>query len=86
MLDVAAVSMALKKNGVTVERGLGSAVLGHPAVPVAWLANKLAEFGQTLAAGSVIIPGALSRAVPVEAGDLVVASFQGLRSVSVRFV
>jgi 2-keto-4-pentenoate hydratase len=86
MLDLAVVAMTLRKNGATVERGLGSAVLGHPAEPVAWLANKLAEFGQALAAGSVIIPGALSRAVPVEAGDLVVASFQGLGSVSVSFV
>src|SRR6516225_1185706 len=86
MLDLAVVAMTLKKNGATVELGLGSAVLGHPAEPVAWLANKLAEFGQALAAGSVIIPGALSRAVPVEAGDLVVASFQGLGSVNVSFV
>jgi 2-keto-4-pentenoate hydratase len=53
---------------------------------VAWLANKLAEFSQTLAAGSVVIPGALCRAIDVRAGDLIVANFEGLGSVSVRFV
>jgi 2-keto-4-pentenoate hydratase len=85
-LDLAAVAMTLQKNNAVVEQGVGSAVLGHPAEPVAWLANKLAEFSQTLAAGSVVIPGALCRAIDVRAGDLIVANFEGLGSVSVRFV
>ncbi len=85
-LDLGAAALTLEKNGAVVERGLGSAVMGHPAQPVAWLANKLAEFGQTLTAGSVIIPGALCRAVEVGAGDSIVANFEGLGSVSVRFV
>lgn len=85
-LDLAAVAMTLQKNGAVVENGVGSAVLGHPAEPVVWLANKLAEFGQTLAAGSVIIPGALCRAVDVGTGDSVIANFEGLGSVTVRFV
>jgi 2-keto-4-pentenoate hydratase len=84
--DLGPVAMTLHKNGVAVEQGLGWAVLGHPAEPVAWLANKLAEFGQTIAAASVIIPGALCRAVPVGIGDSIVASFEGLGSVNVRFV
>jgi len=85
-IDLAAVAMTLQKNGAVVEQGVGAAVLGHPAEPVAWLANKLAEFEQKLAAGSVIIPGALCRAVPVAAGDTIIAGFEGLGSVSARFV
>ena len=85
-LDLAAVAMTLQKNGAVVEQGVGVAVLGHPAEPVAWLANKLAEFEQTLAAGSVVIPGALCRAIDVKAGDTIVASFEKLGSVGVRFV
>jgi len=85
-LDLAAVAMTLQKNGAVVEQGVGAAVLGHPAEPVAWLANKLAEFEQTLAAGSVVIPGALCRAIDVKAGDTIVASFEELGSVGVRFV
>jgi 2-keto-4-pentenoate hydratase len=84
--DLASVAMRLEKNGSLVEEGAGSAVLGHPAEPVAWLANKFAEFGQSLAAGSIVIPGALCRAVPVAAGDAIEASFGPLGSVSVRFV
>jgi 2-keto-4-pentenoate hydratase len=84
--DLANVGMTLEKNGAAVEKGVGAAVLGHPAEPVAWLANKLAEFGQTLAAGSIIIPGALCRAVEVASGDSIVARFDHLGAVSVRFV
>jgi len=85
-LDLAAVAMTLQKNGAMVGQAVGSAVLGHPAEPVAWLANKLSEFGQSLAAGSIIIPGALCRAVEVRAGESIAANFEGLGSVSVRFV
>jgi len=84
--DLAKVGMTLEKNGTAVEKGVGAAVLGHPAEPVAWLANKLAEFGQTLAAGSIIIPGALCRAVEVAAGDSIIARFDHLGAVSVRFI
>ncbi|HKN12145.1 MAG TPA: 2-keto-4-pentenoate hydratase [Candidatus Binatus sp.] len=84
--DLAKVSMTLEKNGAAVESGVGAAVLGHPAEPVAWLANKLAEFGQALAAGSIIIPGALCRAVDVAAGNSIVARVDHLGTVSIRFV
>ncbi len=84
--DLAGIAMQLEKNGNVVEEGVGAAVLGHPAEPVAWLANKLAEFGQLLAAGSIVIPGALCRAVTVAAGDSITARFGPLGSVSVRFV
>jgi 2-keto-4-pentenoate hydratase len=84
--DLASVAMTLEKNGATVEQGVGAAVLGHPAEPVAWLANKLAEFGQTMPAGSIVMPGALCRAVEVTAGDLITARFGPLGAVSVKFI
>ncbi len=84
--DLASVAMTLDKNSATVEQGVGAAVLGHPAEPVAWLANKLAEFGQIVAAGSIVMPGALCRAGEVTAGDLITARFGPLGAVSVRFI
>jgi 2-keto-4-pentenoate hydratase len=84
--DLARIAMTLEKNGATVEQGVGAAVLGHPAEPVAWLANKLAEFGQIVAAGSIVMPGALCRAVEVAAGDSITARFGALGAVSVRFI
>jgi 2-keto-4-pentenoate hydratase len=77
--------MILKKNNEIIATGSGSAALGHPAEAIAWLANKLSEFGITLKKGELILPGALSGAVAVTAGDVIEADFGALGSVSVSF-
>ena len=84
--DLKLVGMILEKNGDIVQTGAGGAVLGHPAAAVAWLANAVGQFGVSLSAGDIIMPGALCGAVDVGAGDLLTASFDGLGSVSVHFV
>jgi len=85
-VDLKLIGMVMEKNGQVVQTGAGAAVLGHPANAVAWLANAIGEFGVALQAGEIVMPGALTAAVDVAAGDLVRASFDGLGSVSVRFV
>ena len=62
-----------------------SSALGHPAEAIAWLANNLHEFGITLKKDELILPGALSAAIAVKAGDYVKADFGSLGSVSVTF-
>jgi 2-keto-4-pentenoate hydratase len=84
--DLKRVGMILEKNGDIVQTGAGGAVLGHPAVAVAWLANAVGQFGVSLNAGDIVMPGALCGAVDVAAGDLLQASYDGLGTVSVRFV
>ena len=84
--DLKLIGMVLEKNGDIVQTGAGGAVLGHPAVAVAWLANALGQYGVSLNAGDIIMPGALCGAADVGAGDLLQATFAGLGSVSVRFV
>jgi 2-keto-4-pentenoate hydratase len=84
-LDLKLVGMVLEKNGEIIQTGAGAAVLGHPAAAVAWLANAVGQFGVSLEAGEIIMPGALCAAADVKAGDLIQASFDGLGSVSVRF-
>ena len=84
--DLKLVGMVLEKNGEIIQTGAGGAVLGHPAVAVAWLANAVGQFGVSLGAGEIVMPGALCAAADVAAGDLLQASFAGLGSVSVRFV
>ncbi|AQU75027.1 2-keto-4-pentenoate hydratase [Priestia megaterium] len=83
--DLRTTSMLLYKNKELVATGAGAAALGHPAHAVAWLANKLSDFDICLKAGELILPGALSAAVPVASGDVVKAEFGSLGSVSVRF-
>ena len=83
--DLRLVGMILEKNGEIINSATGAAVLGNPAQAVAWLANTLAAFDVTLKAGEVILPGALTAAITVQAGDSVRATFDHLGSVSVRF-
>ena len=46
-------------NGQEIDRGYGRDVLGHPFVPLTWLANHLAETGGALRAGDVVLTGSL---------------------------
>ena len=47
--------------------------MGDPLVALAWLSDRLIERGEQLRAGDVVITGGLTRAVPLEPGDVVVA-------------
>ncbi|MEW8970347.1 MAG: fumarylacetoacetate hydrolase family protein [Mesobacillus sp.] len=84
-VDLRSVGMTFFKNNEMVATGSGAAALGHPANAIAWLANKLHEFGITLKAGELILPGALSAAITVQEGDTVSAQFGPVGSVSVTF-
>jgi 2-keto-4-pentenoate hydratase len=84
-LDLRLVGMALSVNGELVDTGAGAAALGNPIRCVAWLANKLAEFGEYLHAGDVVLAGALHRAVSIKKGDSVIAEFDRLGAVHARF-
>jgi 2-keto-4-pentenoate hydratase len=84
-LDLRLVGLALYRNGELVETGAGAAVLGNPARCVAWLANKLAGYGEHLGAGDVVLAGALHRAVEVAPGDVFRAELSQLGAVNTRF-
>jgi 2-oxo-hept-3-ene-1,7-dioate hydratase len=76
----------LYKNGVIEETGLAAGVLNHPATGVAWLANKLAPFGEYLDAGEVVLGGSFTRPTPAVAGDTFHADYGPLGNVAFRFV
>jgi 2-oxo-3-hexenedioate decarboxylase/2-keto-4-pentenoate hydratase len=72
-------------NGVEVGQGTGADVLGHPHIPLAWLANHLAAGGKGLRAGEIVLTGSLVKTVWLEAGDHVVMELEGLGTVAVEF-
>ena len=76
----------LLKNGLIEESGLGAAVLNHPGNGVAWLANKLAPFGQRLEAGEIVLGGSFTQPVPCAEGDVFHADYGPLGSISLRFI
>jgi 2-keto-4-pentenoate hydratase len=78
--DLAGVGMTLCHNGEPVSFGAGHACLGSPVVAVAWLARTLAELGQSLPAGSLVLSGALGPMVGLDAGRLTL-NLDGIGSV-----
>jgi 2-keto-4-pentenoate hydratase len=44
-------------NGTQIGRGFGRDVLGHPFIPLAWLANHLADNDTYLRAGEIVMTG-----------------------------
>ena len=75
----------LNVNGVVEETGLAAGVQGHPAIGVAWLANKLARWGESLEAGEIVLAGSFTRPVPARAGDVFVADYGKLGQLRFQF-
>lgn len=85
-LDLRLVGVMLERNGSLVSTGAGAAALGNPVDVIAWMANKLAQYGLGLRAGDVVLPGALVVAPDVHPGEYYRATFDRLGSVSALFV
>ncbi len=84
-VDLSEATVDVFVNGKHTEQARGAEVLGNPAASVAWLANKLAEFGRRLEAGTQIMSGSLTRLYPVNRGDHVEARFVPFGAVTARF-
>ena len=85
-VDLRWVGALLYKNGVIEESGLAAAVLNHPANGVAWLANKLAPWGESLSAGEVVLAGSFTRPTTADAGDTFHVDYGPLGGIAFSFV
>ncbi|MQA34432.1 2-oxo-hept-4-ene-1,7-dioate hydratase [Modestobacter roseus] len=85
-VDLRWVSALLYRNESIEETGVAAGVLGHPAVGVAWLANKLWQHGAGLAAGEIVLAGSFTRPVWISRGDSVVCDYGTMGAISCRFV
>ncbi|MGV9541484.1 fumarylacetoacetate hydrolase family protein [Nocardia beijingensis] len=84
--DLRWISALLYRNETIEESGVAAAVLNHPATGVAWLADKLAQHGDRLEAGEIVLAGSFTRPMWVERGDTVLADYGPLGTISCRFV
>lgn len=85
-VDLRWVSALLYRNESIEDTGVAAAVLNHPAMGVAWLANKLHAHGDTLAAGDIILAGSFTKPMWVHPGDTVHADYGSLGAITCRFI
>ena len=76
----------LRQNDVVEETGLAAGVQGHPAVGIAWLANKLAPWGEHLQAGQIVLAGSFTKPVAAKVGDLFDVDYGPLGQLQLRFI
>ena len=84
-LDIYTCGMVLEVNGAVASVGAGAACLGHPLIAAAWLARTLAERGEGLRTGDVVLTGALGPMVALRPGDEIVARIGGLGAARFKF-
>ncbi|MDO5507047.1 MAG: 2-oxo-hepta-3-ene-1,7-dioic acid hydratase [Corynebacterium casei] len=84
-VDLRWVSALLYRNESIEDTGVAAAVLNHPAMGVAWLANKLHAHGETLKAGEIILAGSFTKPMWVYPGDTVHADYGELGAITCRF-
>ncbi|QGN54032.1 2-oxo-hept-4-ene-1,7-dioate hydratase [Novosphingobium sp. Gsoil 351] len=85
-IDMRWIGAMLSRNAVIEETGVAAGVLNNPANGVAWLANRLAPWGQSLKAGETVLGGSFTRPVEVKSGDVFNADFGPLGAIGFRFV
>jgi len=84
-IDLASAPASLSLNATEIDSGLGSAVMGDPAVAVAWLANAVASFGTEILPGQFVMSGSFTSAAFVHPGYHTATTISGLGDVSVAF-
>ncbi len=85
-VDLRWVGAVFYRNSEIEETGLAAGVLGHPALGIAWLANKVGQFGTVLEPGHIMLSGSFTRPVWAAKGDTLHADFGPLGSLAVQFV
>ena len=76
----------LRLNGQVEETGLAAGVQGHPAIGIAWLAEKLHPWGESLRPGQIVLAGSFTRPVPARIGDRFEADYGPLGRLDFRFI
>lgn len=84
-LDIYSAGMVMEINGQIASLGAAAAALGHPLNAAAWLAATLAQRGEPLKRGDVLLTGALGPMVAMNPGDHVRAIVGGIGEVQFTY-
>jgi 2-keto-4-pentenoate hydratase len=86
-VDLASINLMMDVDGESQTAPAGD-VMGHPAAPLAWLANKLPELrglGGSLKPGDIVITGAPVKSVAVKPGSALHATFGPFGTIDIAF-
>ena len=84
-VNLETLGMNILKNGQFIDHATGAAVMGNPVNAVVWLANALGQYNIGLKKGEFVLSGALTAALPIDAGDTFTADFAHLGAIQVTF-
>lgn len=83
--DLRWVGAITSRNGEVEETGLGAGVLNDPVESVVWLARRMAQYGQSIAPGQIILSGSFIRPVECPSGAVIHADFGAFGDVAISF-
>lgn len=83
--DLRWVGAIVTRNGIVEETGLGAGVLNDPVTSVLWLARRMADYGQSINAGDIILSGSFIRPLEAPSGTEIDADFGPFGSVQIKF-
>jgi len=83
--DLRRVGAIVKRNNVVEETGLGAGVLDDPATGIVWLVKRLAQYGQGLSKGDIVLSGSFIRPLEAPSGSFFEADFGEFGKVELSF-
>ena len=84
-VDMRWMGAIVSRNAEVEETGLGAGVLNHPARGIAWLANRLSQYGDGIEPGQIVLAGSFIRPVEARHGDTINADFGPYGTISCFF-
>ena len=84
-VDLRWVGAIVSCNGEVEETGLGAGVLDGPVAGIVWLVHRLAQYGQWIEAGQLVLSGSFIRPVECPSGSRIVADFGPFGCVEINF-
>jgi 2-keto-4-pentenoate hydratase len=84
-LDFQSEVFRLRQDGTLVTEGVARDIMGGPLESLRWLASKLAQRGEVIRAGQLVIPGSPVALVPIRADADVEVEISGVGRVHARF-
>lgn len=82
-IDLMNLKMEMFADGALAQSGISKDISGDPVISVIQLVEMLGERNQTLKAGSIVLAGAATTAIPLTSGLKVKLEVQGLKPVTV---